>query len=408
MGEGLPTSTRIVVIGGGVIGASVAWHLTRLGCRDVVVLERGQIGCGTTWHSAGNIVRMSTDPVAVEIYAQSASVVAELDQRHTIGWRPCGSVMIASSQDRFIEFYTIIHILRNQGTQVESISPAEVQEKLPMMNTDDLVGALWSPGDGRVDPTALTAAYCREAKHSGAGFFEGIEVKQALTEKGIVIGVETDQGQIKCEVVVNCAGMWARDLGLRNAIDIPLYAVEHFYALTEPLDDTYPQMPTFRDPDGLIYGREEVGGLLVGCFDREALPVRLSDLPTPFEFGLLNENWDQFMPYMEQAIHRIPALADCGVRTLVNGPESFTPDAEAHLDEAPGLKNYFVLAGLSSSGVTRSGGMGGALARWIVEGDPGMDLSRYSLKRFGPEHNEESFLRRRVRDMPSAHFGLER
>ena len=408
MGEGLPTSTRIVVIGGGVIGASVAWHLTRLGCRDVVVLERGQIGCGTTWHSAGNIVRMSTDPVAVEIYAQSASVVAELDQRHTIGWRPCGRVMLARTQERFQEFDTIIRILRNQGTQVESISPAEVQEKLPMMNTDDLVGALWSPGDGRVDPTALTAAYCREAKHSGAGFFEGIEVKQALTEKGVVTGVETDQGQIKCEVVVNCAGMWARDLGLRNAVDIPLYAVEHFYALTEPLDDTYPQMPTFRDPDGLIYGREEVGGLLVGCFDREALPVRLSDLPTPFEFGLLNENWDQFMPYMEQAIHRIPALADCGVRTLINGPESFTPDAEAHLDEAPGLKNYFVLAGLSSSGVTRSGGMGGALARWIAEGDPGMDLSRYSLKRFGPEHNEESFLRRRVRDMPSAHFGLER
>ena len=408
MAEGLPTSTRIVVIGGGVIGASVAWHLTRLGCRDVVVLERGQIGCGTTWHSAGNIVRMSTDAVAVEIYAQSASVVAELDQRHTIGWRPCGRVMLARTQARFQEFDTIIQILRNQGTQVESISPAEVQEKLPMMNTDDLVGALWSPGDGRVDPTALTAAYCREAKHSGAGFFEGIEVKQALTEKGVVTGVETDQGQIKCEVVVNCAGMWARDLGLRNAIDIPLYAVEHFYALTETLDDTYPQMPTFRDPDGLIYGREEVGGLLVGCFDREALPVRLSDLPTPFEFGLLNENWNQFMPYMEQAIHRIPALADCGVRTLVNGPESFTPDAEAHLDEAPGLKNYFVLAGLSSSGVTRSGGMGGALARWIVEGDPGMDLSRYSLKRFGPEHNEESFLRRRVRDMPSAHFGLER
>ena len=408
MAEGLPTSTRIVVIGGGVIGASVASHLTRLGCRDVVVLERGQIGCGTTWHSAGNIVRMSTDPVAVEIYAQSASVVAELDQRHTIGWRPCGRVMLARTQERFQEFDTIIRILRNQGTQVESISPAEVQEKLPMMNTDDLVGALWSPGDGRVDPTALTAAYCREAKQNGAQFFEAVEVKQALTEKGMVTGVETDQGQIKCEVVVNCAGMWARDLGLRNAIDIPLYAVEHFYALTETLDDTYPQMPTFRDPDGLIYGREEVGGLLVGCFDRKALPVRLSDLPTPFEFGLLNENWDQFMPYMEQAIHRIPALADCGVRTLVNGPESFTPDAEAHLDEAPGLKNYFVLAGLSSSGVTRSGGMGGALARWIVEGDPGMDLSRYSLKRFGPEHNEESFLRRRVRDMPSAHFGLER
>ena len=404
----LPCETRIVVMGGGVIGASVAWHLTRLGCSDVVVLERGQIGCGTTWHSAGNIIRMSTDPVAVEIYAESASIVSELDQRHAIGWRPCGRVMLAGTKERFQEFDTIIRTLRNQGTPVESISPAEVQQKLPAMKTDDLVGALWSPGDGRVDPTALTAAYCREAKQSGAKFLEGVEVKQAVTQADTVTGVETDQGLIRCEVVVNCAGMWARDLGLRNNVDIPLYAVEHFYALTESLDDVYPDMPTFRDPDGLIYGREEVGGLLVGCFDRDALPVRLSDLPAPFEFALLNENWDQFMPYMEQGIHRIPALANCGIRTLVNGPESFTPDAEAHLDEAPELKNYFVLAGLSSSGVTRSGGMGGALARWIVEGDPGLDLSRYSLKRFGPDHNREDYLRRQVRDMPSAHFGLER
>ncbi|MDP6399498.1 MAG: FAD-binding oxidoreductase [Arenicellales bacterium] len=408
MSADLPSETRIVVIGGGVIGASVAWHLTRLGCPDVVVLECGQIGCGTTWHSAGNIIRMSTDPVAVGIYAQSASIVAELDQRHSIGWRPCGRVMLARTEERLKEFDIIIRTLHEQGAQVELISPEDVQNKLPIMNTDDLVGALWSPGDGRVDPTALTAAYCREAKQNGARFLEGVNVKQAVSRANAVTGVDTDQGQIRCEVVVNCAGMWARDIGLKNNVDIPLYAVEHFYALTESLVDVYPDMPTFRDPDGLIYGREEVGGLLVGCFDRDALPVRLSELPAPFEFALLNENWDQFMPYMEQAILRIPALADCGIRALVNGPESFTPDAEAHLDEAPELKNYFVLAGLSSSGVTRSGGMGGVLARWILEGDPGLDLSRYSLKRFGPEHNREDYLRRRVRDMPSAHFGLER
>ena len=407
MSLNLPSETRVVIIGGGVIGASVAWHLTHLGCSDVVVLERGQIGCGTTWHSAGNIVRMSTDPAAVEIFAESARIVSELHQRHAIGWRQCGRVMFARTEQRLREFDIIIPTLHSRGTEVESISPVTVQEKLPVMNTDDLVGALWSPGDGRVDPTALTAAYCREAKAKGASFLEGIEVKRALTRENRATGVDTNQGQIQCEVVVNCAGMWARDLGVKNNVDIPLYPVEHFYALTESIRGVYSDMPTFRDPDGLIYGREEVGGLLVGCFDREALPVKLSALPDPFEFALLNENWDQFMPYMEQAIHRIPALAECGIRTLVNGPESFTPDGEAHLDEAPNLKNYFVLAGLSSSGVTRSGGMGGALARWIVEGHPGLDVSGYSLKRFGSQHNKEDYLRRRVRDMPSAHFGLE-
>lgn len=407
MTSNLPDKTQIVIIGGGVIGASVAWHLTALGCSDVVVLERGQLGCGTTWHSAGNIVRMSTDPTAVEIFTESARTVTELHQRQNIGWRQCGRVMLARTKQRLREFDIIARTLRNQGVEVEAISPAVVQDKLPIMNTRDLVGALWSPGDGRVDPTALTSAYGREAREKGATFIEGVKVKRALTDGNRAIGVDTNQGWIQCEFVVNCAGMWARELGLCNNVDIPLYPVEHFYALTESIAGVYSDMPTFRDPDGLIYGREEVGGLLVGCFDRNAIPVRLSELPEPFEFALLNENWDQFMPYMEQGIHRIPALADSGIRTLVNGPESFTPDAEAHLDEAPNLKNYFVLAGLSSSGVTRSGGMGGALARWILDGDPGLDVSSFSLKRFGSEHNEEDYLRRRVQDMPNKHFALE-
>ena len=275
------------------------------------------------------------------------------------------------------------------------------------MSMDDVIGALWSPGDGRVDPSGLTDAYRREAKEAGTMFVEDIAALSAKIDGNQVRGVVTDQGEITCETVVNCAGMWAREFGLNDEINIPLYAVEHFYALTESIEETYPDMPTFRDPDGLIYGREEVGGLLFGCFDRNAIPIAIKDLPEPFEFALLEENWDQFMPYMEQAIHRIPALETVGIRSLVNGPESFTPDAEPHLSKAPGIDNYYVLAGLSSSGVTRSGGMAAAIARWIVDGDPGLDVSQFSLNRFRPEQNADSFLREKIRHVPAGHFTLE-
>ena len=407
MNSQLPRNIKIVIAGGGVIGCSVAWGLSRLGCSDVVVIEKGQVGCGTTWHSAGNIIRMSTDPAAVQIFTESAKIVAELHARHDIGWRACGRVMMARTKQRMQEFEDVIRVLERLNVSIEQISPAEIKEKLPIMNVEDILGALFSPGDGRVDPTALTNAYRKEAKDNGVTFLEGIEVIRAIEKNGHVSGVETNQGTIQCEVMVNCSGMWARNLGLANNIDIPLYPVEHFYVLTESLEGVYSDMPTFRDPDGLIYGREEVGGLLLGCFDRNAIPVGIEDLPQPFEFSLLNENWDQFMPYMTQGIHRIPALKESGIRSLVNGPESFTPDAEAHFDQAPKLANYFVLAGLSSSGVTRSGGMGGALARWIIHGDPELDISKFSLTRFGSEYNEETYLRNVVRNMPSGHFSLE-
>jgi len=401
------TQAEVVVIGGGVIGCAVAWQLTRLGCGDVLVLEKGRIGCGTTWHSAGNIIRMNTDPVTIEIFSESARVVRELATRHELGWRNCGRIMLARTEHRLEEFQGIVSQLACRGVEVHEVSADEARDKIPLLNTDDVLGALWSPGDGRVDPYGLTEAYRKEAREAGAGFVEGVSVQGTRMDGNRVRGVVTSQGEITCDNVVNCAGMWARELGLKDGIDIPLYAVEHFYALTETIEGTYPEMPTFRDPDGLIYGREEVGGLLFGCFDRNALPLAISDLPEPFEFALLEENWDQFMPYMEQAVHRIPALETAGIRSLVNGPESFTPDAEPHLSRAPGVDNYYVLAGLSSSGVTRSGGMAGAIARWIVDGDPGLEVSQFSLDRFSPGHNTDDYLRDRIRHVPAGHFTLE-
>ncbi|MCP5085103.1 MAG: FAD-binding oxidoreductase [Alphaproteobacteria bacterium] len=404
MAQDIPKQTSIVIMGGGVIGASVAWHLADAGCTDVVILERGQLACGTTWHSAGNIIRMSSDPKTAQIYSYGVELLSALHERHNIGWRKCGRVMIARTQERLREFETIAKTLDACGVPIEQVAADVVKDKIPVMHTDDVAGALWSPDDGRVNPNDLVEAYVREAKGRGARLCEGVSVNHALTQNGRVTGVSTSQGDIGCDVVVNCTGLWARDLGLRNDVAIPLYPVEHFYLLTESMEGVYPGMPTWRDPDGLIYGREEVGGLLLGCFDRNALPVRPADLPEPFEFALLNENWDQFMPYLEQGLHRIPLLKDVGVKTLLNGPESFTPDSEPILDVAPNLAGYFVLAGLSSAGVTRSAGMARALARWIADGDPGVDVSAFSLSRFGPEDNDEETLRRKVRDAPSGHF----
>lgn len=403
----LPGSTRIVIIGAGVIGTGLAWSLARKGCADVVVLEQGQPGCGTSWHSAGNIIRMNTDPGTVQIFSESQRVITELSQRHDLGWRQCGRIMLARNNKRLREFDRIQDTLARLGVDCEIIEKVSISEKLPILNTDDIAGAIWSPGDGRVDPAALVSAFASEAVDAGVSIIDGVRVIQALQDGSRITGVLTDQGEIDCEVVVNCAGMWARELGLRNGVDIPLYAVEHFYLLTETIAGVQPNMPTFRDPDGLIYGREEVGGLLLGCFDRDAIPVRLADLPQPFEFGLLNENWDQFGPYLEQGIHRIPALANAGIRSLVNGPESFTLDAEPHMDRAPGLSNYFVLAGLSSTGVTRSGGMTAAMARWILDGDPAIDVQPFSLRRFASEHNDETYLRKHIRKVPAGHFQLE-
>ncbi len=407
MNQQIPQQTNIVIIGGGVIGASVAWHLTALGCSDVVVLERGQLGCGTSWHSAGNIIRMSDDPTTVGIYTYGAELLGQLHQRQDIGWRQCGRLMIASRESRITEFEKIHQTLTEAGVTVDIVSANKIKQQIPIMHTDDILGGLWSPGDGRVNPTDLVNAYYREARSRGAQFLQGVQASHALTKRGKVRGVSTDHGDISCNIVINCAGLWARELGLRNDVSIPLFSVEHFYVLTETIEGTYPEMPTFRDPDSLIYGREETGGLLLGCFDRNAIPVGPAELPEPFHFALLNENWDQFMPYMKKGIHRIPALEQCGIRMLLNGPESFTPDAAPHLDEAPNLKNYFVLAGLSSAGVTRSAGMGRALAGLIFEQDPGVDISSFRLNRYGPEDNQESSLRQSIPRVPSGHFSID-
>ena len=404
MTEAFPTEAEVVIIGGGVIGTACAFQLSELGVTDVVVLERDQLGCGTSWHAAGNIPLMDHTPDIVYLNQLAANLYETFNSEQPIGWRRCGRVMLARTDSRLAEFKTLINAAKEVGVEAHLISPQDIQEMLPLFRTDDLVGGLWSPDDGRVNPTDLISIYASKARASGVHIREQITANNVSISHGEVCAVETSEGIVKCEAVVNCAGLWSRPVGLCNKINIPAYPVEHFYLLTEPIAGLTPDMPTFRDPDSLIYGREEVGGLLLGCFDREAKPISPSMLPADFSFSLLNEDWDQFQPYMERGLHLIPALAKAGIKTLLNGPECFTPDNLPIFDEVAGVKGYFVLTGMSSAGILRSAGMAMLLAEWICNGKPTIDVSRFSLDRFQPEHNDEAWLRERIRHAPSGHF----
>ncbi|MBT5414887.1 MAG: GcvT family protein [Rhodospirillaceae bacterium] len=407
MSEALPAQAQVVVIGAGVTGCSAAYHLTRLGVKDVVVIERHQLGCGTTWHSAGNITLLESLPSLMALFRRTRRMIPELEKEagQSVGWRNCGRVVLARSEARLDDLRRIRSLGRVMGVEVEIIGPEEVKKKFPLMRTDDLVGAAWSPGDGRVNPTDITAAYMRVARQRGARLVEDTKVTGFAVEGGRVTGVETDKGNISCESVVLAAGLWSRRIGAMAGVRVPLYAAEHFYVLTKPIPGVTPDLPVFRDPDALIYGREEVGGLLVGCFDRGAKPLPLEDLPEDFAFGLLSEDWDQFGPYMPGAIERIPALETAEIRTLLNGPESFTPDGLPLIGPAPGLEGFWVAAGMNSGGITASSS-GAVVAEWLVEGESEIDTTAMDLRRFAPAQNGERFLKARVSELPSFHFDI--
>lgn len=407
MSEALPSQAQVVVIGAGVTGCSAAYHLTRLGVKDVVVVERHQLGCGTTWHSAGNITLLESLPSLMALFRRTHGMIPDLEREagQSVGWRNCGRIVLARSEARLDDLRRIRSLGRVVGVEVEIIGPEEVKRKFPLMRTDDLVGAAWSPGDGRVNPTDITAAYMRVARQRGARLVEETKVTGFRMAGGRVTGVETDKGEIACESVVLAAGLWSRRIGAMARVDVPLYAVEHFYILTKPIPGVTPELPVFRDPDALIYGREEVGGLLVGCFDRGAKPLSLEALPEDFAFGLMPEDWDQFGPYMPGAIERIPALETAEIRTLLNGPESFTPDGLPLIGPAPGLAGFWVAAGMNSGGITASSS-GAVVAEWLVEGESEIDTTAMDIRRFGPAHNNERFLKARVSELPSFHFDI--
>ena len=402
----LPTHARVVIIGGGVIGCSVAYHLAKNGWRDVVLLERGRLTCGTTWHAAGLVGQLRAHQNMTRLVQYSAELYRGLEREtgQATGWKQCGSVLVARTADRLTLFRRIHAAARAQGVACELISAAEAGEKYPVMRTDDLVGALWLPDDGKVNPADVTQALARGARMGGARIFEQTRVTAILQQDGAATGVTTQRGEIKAEIVINCAGLWAREVGRLCGVTVPLHAAEHMYVVTGRIDGVHPDMPVLRDPDGYIYVKEEVGGLLVGGFEPVAKPWGMDGVPDNFEFGMLPDDWDQFQILMENALIRLPALEQAEIKTFMNGPESFTPDNNFIMGPAPELKNFYVAAGFNSIGIASAGGAGRALAEWIVAGEPTLDLWPVDIRRFAPFQNDAGFLKARVSEVLGLHY----
>jgi len=379
----LPARAHVVVIGGGVIGSSVAYHLAHLG-QDVVLLERDRLTSGTTWHAAGLMVTFgSTSETSTELRKYTRDLYGRLEAEtgQSTGFKPVGFIEVATEPDRLEEYRRVSAFNRLCGVDVHEISAREVAEMFPLARTDDVLAGFYVAEDGRANPVDVTMALAKGARQAGATVLEGVPVLDVLSARGAVTGVRTPYGDIECTYVVNCAGMWARQLGERNGVSIPLQAAEHYYLITEPVDGVDASLPVLEDPKNFGYFREEGGGLMLGLFETVCAPWRVDGIPADFSFGTLPPDWDRMTPYLEAAMSRIPVSMEAGVRTFFCGPESFTPHLAPVVGEAPELRGYFVAAGLNSIGILTGGGLGRAMAHWIVEGRPDIDVTGMNIDR---------------------------
>ena len=380
----LPSRARVVVIGGGVIGTSIAYHLGHLGWDDVVLLERDRLTSGTTWHAAGLMTcfgSMSETSMSMRQYTRELYRRLEAETGLSTGFTPVGFIEVAADQGRLEEYRRVAAFNRHVGLEVHEISPSEIASLFPMAVTDDLLAGFYVPQDGRVNPVDATMSLAKGARMRGVRIIEGVAVSHVLTRGRRVAGVATEQGDIECEYVVNCAGMWARQLGERNGVAIPLQAAEHYYLITDAIDGVDPAWPVLEDPSRHGYYREEGGGLMVGLFEPVCAPWSVGGIPDDFSFGELRPDWDRMGPYVERAMERVPATLQAGVRRFFCGPESFTPDLAPIVGQAPGIDNYFVAAGMNSVGILTGGGMGRIVAQWIVDGRPDVDVTGFNIDR---------------------------
>ncbi len=408
MERALPPAAQVVVIGGGIIGLSVLYHLTKQGCTDVVLVEKNELTSGTTWHSAALVspMRSTRGQTAMARYSGELYEALRAETGIETGMRRPGHLNIASSSTRLDELQHTLTTMRAFDLEGHMVGRQEVADRWPMMNTDDVLGAVWTPSSGRADPSNICQAFAKAARAAGAQIFEHVKVTGIARQNGRVAGVETDKGRINAPVVVNCAGLWGRDIGDLAASRAPLFACEHLYLLTEAIDGITSDLPVFRDGDAHLYAREEVGGLLVGCFEPNPKALPMHRLPDDAAYILLDEDWDHFAPMMEGALHRIPALETAGVRMLLNGPESFTQDNSPIMGEAPELPGFWYCCGMNSAGVALGGGAGHATAHWILDGDPGLDLTSCNVRRFPAALDTAAALSERIPEVLAHHFTI--
>ena len=406
MTQQLPSHAQIVVIGGGIVGCSVAYHLARDHKADVVLLERGKLTGGSTWHAAGLVGQLRSSASITQVLRYSVDLYAKLAAETGLetGWRMTGCLRLANNAQRWIEYQRLATTARSFGLVMHLISPAEVKRLWPLMTTDDLIGASYLPSDGQANPSDIAQSLAKGARMHGARIIEGVTVGGFDSAQGRITSVRTSQGAIACEKVVNCAGLWARQVGAKAGVNVPLQPVKHQYLITEKIAGVTSGLPTVRDPDRLTYFKEEVGGLVMGGYEPNPIAWTLDDVPEDFEFQLFDDDWAHFEQHITRATARVPALETAGIKKMINGPESFTPDGNFILGAAPELSNFYVGAGFNAFGIASAGGAGWVLAEWVASGQAPMDLWVVDIRRFAGLHKNREWVRDRTLEAYAKHY----
>jgi glycine/D-amino acid oxidase-like deaminating enzyme/glycine cleavage system aminomethyltransferase T len=405
---GPPSSARVVVIGGGIGGVCAAYHLANLGMADVLVLERAELSSGTTWHSTGNMETYRADPLIFEMVRYAAELYPRVarESGQDIGWRTVGRVMYTDREERWALMRTLPELGRARGIDIELLSAARVRSRLPIIDEGNLIGGIWVPSDARVNPTDAVTAFARLARARGVQIREHCRVLGIAVREGSVCGVVTGDGEIDCGAVILAAGLWSGDIVESCGLRLPLHALEHQYLITKPCGVDR-NMPLFLSYDDQLYGREEVGGIIVGSLDDHAIAVSTARLSHDFSSCLLNERWDQFEPYMATAMRRFPVLRTAPVKMLLNGPECFTPDGQMLLGPIPGATGLYAACGFNSNGMALAPAAGRYIAEWIVEGAPSADVAPLDVRRFSPAQSSESYMCERVTEIPGYHCRMK-
>lgn len=404
----LPSSAKIVIIGGGIVGCSVAYHLGKMGLTDVLLIEQGKLTSGSTWHAAGLVGQLRTSANITQLLGYSVALYDKLEKETGLatGWKRNGGLRLACNAERWTEVKRQATTATSFGLEMQLLTPKEAQALWPLMQVDDVVGAAFLPTDGQASPSDIAMSLAKGARQGGVTIAEGVRVSGVEVENARVRTVVTNKGRIACESLVLCAGQWSREIGHWAGVNIPLVSVQHQYLITEKIEGVAPNLPTLRDPDRLTYWKEEVGGLVMGGYEPNPMAWADGGIPENFEFQLLENDLEHFEPLMELAIGRVPAMQSAGIKTFINGPESFTPDGNFILGEAPEVKGIFVGAGFNAFGIASGGGAGMALAEWVAKGQPPYDLWPVDIRRFGRNHLDRGWVRTRTMEAYAKHYTM--
>jgi len=396
----LPTSTKVVVIGGGVIGCSVAYHLAKFGWKDTILLERDQLTSGTTWHAAGLVSQLGPSAAITKIRKYSLELYKKLEKEidFSSGLKLNGALSIATTKGRWQELLRQATTAQLFNVNVEILNIKQIKKIYPIINEKDILGGIFMPGDGQADPIGVTNLLAKAAKKEGVKIFQNSPVQKILIKNNKICGVKLKDSTIECEYVVLAAGMWSRQIGEDIGVSIPLYPAEHFYVITEPMETLPKNIPVLRDFDDSLYLKEDAGKMLIGIFEGKSIPAfnKTNRVPEDFSFAEFPENFEHFEPYLKASLKRVPILEKTGIRKFFAGPESFTPDTNTLLGEVPEVKNLFSCCGLNSIGIGSAGGVGKVTAEWMINGHTNENLFIYDIKRFQKFHSKVNFIKERV------------